>query len=135
MKNPTIKQKAAFNETLKALASGKEVNMKSIMKKAGYSKTSLINPGANLTNTSTWKEMMDAHFDDEAIAREIRSIAFDEGDKRAKLVAIDMMLKLKGKYPINKLRLEGATNELNQILNVDETTGGEFSETDKIPTP
>jgi hypothetical protein len=46
-----------------------------------------------------------------------------------------MAYNLKGKYPINRLRLEGATNELNQILNVDETTGGEFSETDKIPTP
>ena len=50
MTKPTLKQKLAFNETLKALESGEGVNMKSIMKKAGYSDASAINPGLNLTD-------------------------------------------------------------------------------------
>ena len=78
--------------------------------------------------------MMDAYFDDEAIAKEIRKIAFQPGDNRAKLAAIDMMLKLKGKYPMNKLRLEGATNELNDILNADQITGGTIPPENQIPT-
>jgi hypothetical protein len=131
---PTIKQKAAFNETLKALETGEDVNMKAIMTKAGYSPNSAINPGLNLTNSATWKKMMDAYFEDEAIAQEIRNIAFGADDKRAKLAAIDMMLKLKGKYPMNKLRLEGANNELNQILNADSNTGGTIQAEDTIST-
>jgi hypothetical protein len=132
---PTLKQKAAFNETLKALETGEGVNMKAIMTKAGYSLNSAINPALNLTSRPAWKEMMDAYFEDEAIAQEIRKIAFQPGDNRAKLAAIDMMLKLKGKYPMNKLRLEGATNELNDILNADSITGGTIPPENTIPTP
>ena len=132
---PTIKQKTAFNEMLKAVETGEGVNMKSIMKKAGYSANSAINPGLNLTNRPAWKEMMDAYFDDEAIAQKIREIAFDSEDKRSNLTAIDMMLKLKGKYPINKLRLEGANNELNDILNVEPNSRGTIPSENQISTP
>lgn len=129
---PTLKQRVAFNNTLKAIETGEGLNMGEIMKKSGYSVATAINPELNLTSRPGWKQLMDAFFQDEKIAEEIQKIAFGDDDKRAKLAAIDMMLKLKGKYPINKLRLEGANNELNNILNVDDTTGGSIQEADKI---
>jgi hypothetical protein len=116
MKKPTIKQELAFNELLNAQKNGETISMKKIMTRAGYSEKSAINPGLNLTNRPGWQALMDAHFDDEAIANEIKSIAFDEGDKRAKLAALDMMLKLKDKYPSTKFKVDAMESEYKPLM-------------------
>lgn len=119
---PTIKQKLAFSGMLDAQKKGETISMKKIMKGAGFSDASAINPGLNLTSRPGWQMLMNEHFDDEKIAQEIRSIAFDEGDKRAKLAAIDMMLKLKDKYPSTKFKVDGMDEEYKSLFVIGNAT-------------
>lgn len=119
---PTIKQRLAMNGLLEAKANGETISMKKIMKEAGFSDASAINPGLNLTSRPGWKQLMDENFNDEAIVKEINSIAFGDNDKRAKLAAIDMMLKLKEKYPANKFKVDGMDNEYKSLFVIGNAT-------------
>lgn len=112
-KQPTIKQRAAFNNTLEAIKSGKDVELKEIMIKSGYSPATARNPEANLTSKPQWNQLL-AIIDDQMLLAKLSQIAMDE-DKRASIAAIVELFKLKDKYPANKMKVSQYSEELNQF--------------------
>lgn len=73
--------------------------MYKILKEAGYSdnyaKTCLP------TKSKGWAQLL-AKLDDEKLLDELYDVAMSKIDKRAKLQAIDMILRLKDRYPAAK---------------------------------
>ena len=65
----TENQKKAFDTTLKTIENGEKVVLGKIMIESGYSETSAINPGKNLTNTKGWEELMDKYLPDTLLAK------------------------------------------------------------------
>jgi hypothetical protein len=93
---------------------GKTPTGKEIMLKAGYSETSSTLPKARLFETKGWQELL-ATINDEVILGKIREIALDSSDKRACLSAIDMLLKLKERYPAGKLKVQAFNEEIERL--------------------
>lgn len=131
MSKPTIRQKAVFNEVVSRVAAGKPVVLKEVMISKGYSPTTAINPGLNLTNKTAWHLLM-AKIDDEEILEKVKSIALGD-DTRSCLVAADMIFKLKDRYPDKKIKI-GAYDEREAVLDVvksEEAEEGNYSEKDE----
>lgn len=113
MRKPTIKQKLAFTKLVETIKDGKPVKMKEIMVQSGYSPISAINPGLNLTNKVGWQQLL-SKIDDSVILEKINYIML-EGDSRSALTAADMLLKLKDRYPANKIKMT-AFDERDKVL-------------------
>ena len=112
--NATLKQKKAFQYMVEQANQGKTPTGKEIMLKAGYSETSSTLPKARSFETKGWQELL-ATIDDEVILGKIREIALDSSDKRACLSAIDMLLKLKERYPAGKLKVQAFNEEIERL--------------------
>lgn len=104
----TIKQAKAIKNLVENRGS-----VSKAMREAGYKDKTAKNP-KNLTTSKAFKEVL-LDIDDEAIVKEIRSIALAKDDKRAKLQAIDMLLKLKDRYPAQKSKVIGLFDKLSDI--------------------
>lgn len=104
--------KKVFDGTMANIANGKAPNVSNEMLKAGYSPNSA--KAMKITFTKVWQDLL-RDVDDEGLLGEIKKIAFDNEDKRAKLQAIDMLLKLKDKYPAGKMKI-GAFDERDQVV-------------------
>ena len=76
--------------------------MGKIMREVGYSKKTAINP-KDLTESKGWQELLN-EVPDEELKNRLLEIAQDK-DKRSALIAIDMLLKLKDKYPATKAKI------------------------------
>jgi len=101
----TIKQKLAFKELLNAIEKGgKDLNIKKIMERAGYSKGTLTKT-KDLTESIGWQTLI-AQIDDQIILARIYQILLDK-DKRASLEAAEKLLKLKNRYPEQKTKIMG----------------------------
>jgi len=87
-------------------------NMSKAMASAGYSMAYAKN-SQKLTRCPSFKEALDMIQDDELLAK-ATEIALGD-DKRACLVAIDMLLKLKDRYPAGKLKVQEYEEELVAI--------------------
>lgn len=87
-------------------------NATQAMLDAGYSPATAHNP-QKLTNSIAFKEVIGMVDDAELIAK-VREIALDD-DKRASLQAIDMLLKLKDRYPAGKLKVQEYNEELASL--------------------
>lgn len=74
------------------------------MKAAGYSPATVKNP-KNLTDSKAFREVL-AVLDDSRYLRELDKLAISDDDKRAKLQAIDMIMKLKNRYPKEAIDLD-----------------------------
>jgi hypothetical protein len=83
------------------------------MVQSGYSPTSAINPGLNLTNKPGWQQLL-AKIDDTLILERINKVMLSGSDNVA-LQAADMLLKLKDRYPANKIKMT-AFDEREKIL-------------------
>lgn len=57
--------------------------------------------------------------DDTQYLRELHDLALSKDDKRAKLQAIDMLMKLKDKYPAGKLKLTQQNEQREQYLDTE----------------
>jgi len=99
---PTIKQKLAFQEVLKAIENRENLNWKAIMKRAGY-KDSTTTKVKDLTDSKGFRELLNM-ISDEAILARFYEILMDS-DKRAALEAGKELLKLKDRYPDKKVKL------------------------------
>lgn len=109
---PTISQKLTFDNVMKQVASGKRPNITQAAREAGYS-PSTVSKINNITKSKGWKELM-ASIDDTELLEKVRSIALDN-DKRASLAAIDMLMKLKDRYPAGKLKVTEYDEELDRL--------------------
>jgi len=107
---PTIRQRLVFSNLIKALERGENIDLKVLMLKSGYSPNTETK---DLTKSKGWKELL-AQISDEVILARLYQILLDK-DKRAALEAADMLLKLKDRYPKNKLALEVFREELSKV--------------------
>jgi len=98
---PTLKQENSFKNIIENRG-----NISKGMKDAGYSEATAKNP-SNLTKSKGFQSLLASIIDDEDLITEINDIAFNNEDKRTKLQAIDMLLKLKDLYPAQKSKVLG----------------------------
>ncbi len=80
---------------------------------AGFSPATAHNVGAIIARPS-FQQLLDM-VDDDAVLARVYEIALDD-DKRSALAAADMLLKLKDRYPANKLKMSGFNDELSEIV-------------------
>lgn len=113
-KTPTIKQKQAFNKALSNIAKGEHKSWNKTMQEVGYSEATAKNPTKNLLNKPAFKELLNKVHDDDLL-RKLRDIALDDNDKRASISAIDMLLKLKDRYPAGKLKMQEYQDEIGSV--------------------
>ena len=66
-----------------------------------------------LTNSRGWKELL-TQVDDKELLQQVYEIALSE-DKRSALAAIDMVWRLKDKYPAGKLKLGGYDSSVEHL--------------------
>jgi hypothetical protein len=109
----TEMQKRAFEIRLQKLKEGKPIRMGQVMREAGYSPKSAINPHL-LLNSKGWKELL-ASIDEKPLLDRLKEIALSKKDKRASIEAIKELLKLKDRYPKEKLKVELFEEELKKI--------------------
>ena len=118
----TINQKNAFKKTVERIKDNKRVVMGEVMRDVGYSNETALKPKL-LTSSKGWQDLM-AQIDDATLLQRLYDIALDKNDKRATLQAVDMLLKLKDKYPDSKLRL-GAIEQRHAFMEVIEDNNKE----------
>lgn len=108
---PSQKVKNTFEDVVSGMKPGKA------MKKNGYSDAYASNPH-QLMKTQGWQFLLDNVQDRDILAR-IYDILLDT-DKRSSLTAADMLLKLKDKYPANKMKMTSYTEEMNELAEIEE---------------
>lgn len=116
----TIKQKKAALLLSETIGKNKSTSMGQIMAEAGYSESTSKTP-QRLTDSRGWKELMKEYFPDSRIQLLLDKAMkeYEEGtkieDKRAFLGLMDMMIKLKDKYPQQKSKAVGLFEILNGL--------------------
>lgn len=94
------------------MGSGERPNLSKAMRKVGYKKSTWQKTG-NLTNSKGWNELLES-IDDSALLAKVREIALAE-DKSSSLKAIDMLMKLKDRYPAGKLKVTEYAEEVQRL--------------------
>ena len=131
-KQPSILMK----RTAKILAENGGKSVSAAMRKAGYSKQTAKTP-TKVTNSLSWKQLMDKHFPDALVAEIQGKLLTDphkeviyKGKKRKlydgdiQTRNIDIIHKLKGTYTATEVKVSGLEpykelpqDQLNKILN------------------
>ena len=104
--------KKVFDNSLKNVSNGKQPNVSLEMRKQGYSPSSCRSQ--KVTQTKTWEQLLN-RIQDDKIINKLNEIALDNEDKRACLSAIDIILKLKDKYPAQKKKILGLFDKLSDL--------------------
>lgn len=112
-RSATPKQRRLYSLLLDNAESPKPESIRALALAAGYSESAANNPERAILSRPTFQNLLDLIDDDELLAK-AREIALDD-DKRASLAAIDMLLKLKDRFPANKLKLSGYQDELGAL--------------------
>ena len=107
-----LKVKEVFRRSLQHIKEGKKPNISGNMRAVGYAKTSAH--ALKVTQTKTWQRLL-AQIDDQMLLDRLTEIALDPKDKRASLVGITELLKLKDRYPDKKVRL-GTIEEQQDVF-------------------
>ena len=102
-----------FDKTLQAVEKGSDKSTGEIMIDSGYSPATAKNPTANLIGKDVWKYMLD-QIDDKAVITRLYQILQSENESSA-LKSADIILKLKDKYPTNKLKVMQYDEELESL--------------------
>jgi hypothetical protein len=113
IKKPTLKQKLAFEKMLEAMKTGNDVNLKAIMKKAGYTDITSCNPSNNLLNKEGFQMLLNK-IDDNVILNKFYEILQAE-DKRASIQAGKELLLLKDRYPASKSKIIGLFDRISSL--------------------
>ena len=100
-----------FNEAMDSVRIGKKPSISKIMLNRGYSKSSARS--LKVTQTKTWAQLLN-EIDDNMLKARLIELAGDKKDKRASLTAIDMLLKLKDRYPAQKQQWQGQLEALSR---------------------
>lgn len=104
----TVKQKLALEKVIENRG-----NISRSMREVGYAPSTAKNP-SNLTSSKGWNELLRVVIDDQTLVQRIYEIA-QQDDKRAALQAIDMLLKLKDRYPAGTIKIQQYDSELMEI--------------------
>lgn len=96
---PTLKQKQVISKIVENRG-----NISKSMIEVGYSPATAKNP-SNLTESKFFRQALEA-LDDRKYLAELHKLAIDDDDKRAKLQAIDMLFKLKSRYPKESIDID-----------------------------
>ena len=123
-KKPTVKQRNLFRLLLNSirLSEKTEIPLPSLgelMLKAGYARTTAINPQENVISKEGFQTLLNTVLTDEKLIGKMNEIIGSD-DKRAALVAIDMSWKLKDKYPKRETRAIGLFMTLQKYGENDE---------------
>ena len=112
-RQPTLAQRITYNEVLGQIARNERPNISAAMRKAGYA-PSTIKKQRDVTGSPGWKSLL-AQIDDSALLQRVREIALAKEDKRASLQAVDMLMKLKDRYPAGKLKVTEYDEEIQKL--------------------
>lgn len=85
-------------------------NVSKTMRESGYSKNYAKNPQTFL-NSQSWQELVEQYLPDKKVAERLQKALDNENDNIA-LKAIDISLKVKGKYAATKFEVSDPMNEL-----------------------
>lgn len=110
---PTRKQKAVFKDMVLSTAKGENLDMKTLMMRNGYKESTALAPSLNLTSKPQWQQLLN-EIDEAPLMAKLNSIALDD-DKRSAIAAIIELMKLKDRYPANKMKVSQYQEELNQF--------------------
>lgn len=105
----TRKQKLALEKTIENRG-----NISRSMLEAGYSPATAKNP-KNLTGSKGWQDLLGSVINEEILIERVYAIAMQD-DKRAALQAVDMLLKLRDRYPAGKLKIHQFEEELSAVI-------------------
>lgn len=109
----TIRQIAVMENITEKIRQGKLPSISRAMREVGYSEETAKKPNL-LTNSKGWQELLAQYFPDEKITRVLNDL-LECQDKRVQLSALDILLKLKDKYPAGKLKV-GAFEERDKVV-------------------
>jgi uncharacterized protein YeaC (DUF1315 family) len=110
---PTLSQQQTFQEVMGQVSRGERPNISKAMRKVGYKKSTWQKTG-NLTNSRGWQELL-GQIEDKDLLDRVREIALAKEDKRASLQAVDMLWKLKDRYPAGKLKVTEYAEEVQRL--------------------
>lgn len=109
----TENQKRVFSNVMDKVRKGQKIAISKEMQKVGYSFNTSQKPG-KVTKSKGWAELL-AEIEDQPLLDQLKKIALDKDDKRACLQGIDILLKLKDRYPAGKLKI-GAYEERDRVV-------------------
>ena len=109
----TETQKRAMDLKIERIKQKKPIKMGEIMREAGYSKKSAEYP-KRLVESKGWQELLNS-IEDSALLKKLNEIALDKKDKRANIEAIKELMKLKDRYPKQKLAISIFEEELKKL--------------------
>ena len=109
----TARQIKAIRKVSENIRNNKPVNLGEIMLDAGYSKSMAKRP-KSLTNSITWQELL-KKYDDQPIMDAIYKDALSDKDSRNATANRTLYLKVKDRFPAQKLKLDQYQEELNQF--------------------
>lgn len=115
---PTENHKSVVKLMSEKVRNNEKVVLKDILAQVGYA-PSVQNSPQRVTESAGF-QMLLAQIDDDIILGRLFSILVDD-DKRASLQSADMLLKLKDRYPQNKLKAMVYQDEIQSIAVVEKT--------------
>ena len=95
------------------MKTGNDVNLKAIMKKAGYTDITSCNPSNSLLNKEGFQMLLNK-IDDNVILNKFYEILQAE-DKRASIQAGKELLLLKDRYPASKSKIIGLFDRISSL--------------------
>lgn len=108
----TIRERRLASLVVENSVRPKPLPLYQLAEMAGYSPASANNASAFLKRP-VFSKLLEL-IDDVSLLDRVMDIALDE-DKRSSLQAIDMLLKLKDRYPASKLKMQGFLDEIGAI--------------------
>lgn len=109
MRKPSLKQQKA----LQYLSENIGAPLGEAMRFAGYSEATSKTP-QRLTESVGWQDLLNK-VEDAGLVSRLWEIAMDAPDRRSALQAIDILLKLKDRYPAGKLKVQAYNEELERL--------------------
>src|SRR5258708_2619282 len=100
--------KRIFDKSLENVRQGKRPNVSGLMRIENYSPSA--SKALKVTKTKVWQNLLNA-IDDQVILNKFYEI-LESDDKRSSLAAGIELLKLKDRYPANKMKVSQYENEL-----------------------
>lgn len=85
-----------------------------ILRKAGYSEAVALQP-SKVFGSDYFRAVLHEIVDDRALIKKVNEIALDD-DKRSALNAIEMLFKLKDRFPAGKIRIDTYNEEIAELV-------------------
>jgi hypothetical protein len=107
----TTRQISAINKISENLRKKKAEPLGKILRDAGYSQSVSESPTV-VTNTKSWKELMDEYIPEYKILKRLNQI-LEKGKDENSTKAIDIATKMRGRYAPSKIELTNPEDEMS----------------------